>query len=419
MTSELGTEATVAAEDDFFVRAFADENRRDPYPLYAAERDAGPLLDTGTGAWFAFAHADCAALLRSPHASSDERRSRLFEQFAEHDERLAAMYDEQPSLLFLDPPDHTRLRGLVSRAFTPRVVNRLRDRAREITADLLNAVEHHHGPDDELDLVAALAYPLPVTIICELLGVPYADHGRFGAWSRDMARSVDPSVLRTDEENRRIDASIGAVGEYIDALANERQRDPRDDLLSGLLAVEDDGDRLSRRELIDLAVLLLIAGHETTVNLIGNGTAALLRHPEALTQLRTTPALDRNATDELLRYDSPVQMTQRVAIEPITLHDRTIPPGDQVIVVLGAANRDPQRFAQPDRLWLDRPDSAHHLAFGGGMHHCLGAALARMEGEVAITTLIRRFPNLALAGEPTLRPTFTLRGLEHLPVTLG
>lgn len=409
----------IEAASAFFVRAFEPEHRLDPYALYAEERAAHPLVDTGMHMWIAFLHDDCWATVRSPSASSDERRGTLFRLEAQTDPRLAAMFDRRPSLIFQDPPDHTRVRGLVSRAFTPARIEQLRARIEELTDELVDGLaERLDSADTSVDIIDALAYPLPLTVICELLGIPLADHELFKAWSKSLIRSVDPSVLRTDEENAAIEVATAELDDYCLALLEERRRAPRDDLLSALVTAQDGDDELESSEIVGLASLLLVAGHETTVNLVGNGLLALLANPDELRRWISEPGLDANAVDELLRYDPPVQMVQRIVTGPLVLSDTAIPEGDQVIVIIGAANRDPEVFAEPDRLDLGRANANRHLAFGGGIHHCLGAALARTEGSVVLSRLIRRFPDIALAGAPTLRPTFTLRGYASVPVAL-
>ena len=407
------TEVRADAGAEFFTLATSPENREDPYPLYASVRASTPLVDTGFGLWFAFEHETCAALLRDPRSSSDERRSVLFDAWvAEHPDTMMPDY---PTMLFLDPPDHTRLRNLVAQAFTPRRIELIRPRAEELVTDLLDACAEMGS----FDVVDDLAYPLPVTMICEMLGVPVADHERFGGWSKALAAGLDPGVLRTPEQEQGRLAAMDAFVDYFGELIAERSGNLGDDLLSALIAAEADGERLTREELLGTGVLLLVAGHETTVNLISNGMLALLRHPDQLELLRARPDLDRPAVDELLRYDSPVQMSQRIATEPMAFGGMTVGTGQSVVVVLGAANRDPKTFDDPDRLDITRSSGQRHVAFGGGIHHCLGSALARVEGETAIGGLVRRFPALRPDGDPVRRPTFTLRGLEHLPVTVG
>jgi pimeloyl-[acyl-carrier protein] synthase len=318
------------------------------------------------------------------------------------------------SMLFRDPPDHTRLRALVSKAFTPRVIEHMRAHIQEIVDRLLDRVQ----PAGAMDVIADLAYPLPVTVICEMLGVPLTDHESIRDWSADIARSLDAIGLPSDVEIvERGRVARRAIGDYFRRLVPRRRADPQNDLLTGLIAAEEQGDKLSEGEVIAMCVLLFIAGHETTVNLIGNGLLALLRHPEQLGRIQRDPALVTGAVEELLRYDSPVQRTARITSADVELGGRTLPAGSMVVAALGAANRDPAQFADPDRLDVNRRD-VRHISFGYGIHFCLGAPLARVEGQIALGTLLRRAPRLALAEtSPEWRESSVLRGLKRLRVT--
>ena len=396
--------------DRFFVDAMSTTFREDPYPHYETYRSQDRLLRVADTMWFSFGHVDVTAMLRHPKLSSDERRATT-EVGRSEPGRLAT------SLLFMDPPDHTRLRSLVAQVFTPKRMADLRPTAAAITAKLLDEIAAAGTSGEEVDLIRSLAYPLPVRTICSLLGVPEADERTFTGWSRALARSLDPSVLRSAELDATIADAERDLVEYLGDLLSFRRTTPGDDLLSALLAVEADGDRILPKEVVDLALLLLVAGHETTVNLIGNAVLALLRAPDQLDLLRRSPDLVAGAVDELLRFDSPVQMTQRVATEDLDLAGYRVRAGDEILLVLGAANRDPSVFAEPNRLNVIR-DARRHVAFGGGSHHCLGASLARLEGQVALSALLARFSRLELAGRPIRRPTFTLRGLESLPVVV-
>ena len=395
--------------DRFFVEAMSPAFREDPYPFYERFRGPSPLLRVADTIWFALGHADVTALLRHPNLSTDESHA------ATEARRTKRDPNRPRSLLFMDPPDHTRLRGLVARAFTPRRVDDLRAATAMIAAELVDAMAARRGP---IDLVQSFAYPLPVRVICALLGVPPEDEAIFTAWSRGIARSVDPSVLRTPAIDAAIDEARMGLRAYLGDLLAARRRAPGDDLLSALAAVDADGDRITSREVVALAQLLLVAGHETTVNLIGNGMLALLRAPDQLALLRRSPELVGPAVDEFLRFDGPVQITQRVVIKDMEVVGCPVKAGDEIMLVLGAANRDPAAFPEPHRLDVTR-DARRHVAFGGGIHHCLGAALARMEGQIAFAALLDRFPRIELAGTPMRRPTFTLRGLETLPVDFG
>ena len=405
---------------DFLSVALTPEFRDDPYQFFRLLREHEPVHHTPFGVYLVSRHADAAAIVRDPHLSSDQRNSELYQAFAE----AAPAFDEDTMdqmndvvMLFKDPPDHTRLRGLVSKAFTPKMVERLRVRVQAIVDERLDEVEARS--DGRMDVVTDLAYPLPVVIICELLGVPPEDHATFSAWSSELAASIDPDPLLSPDQRARIQEAGNAFLEYFTDLIERRRRSLRDDLLSALIEAEEGGDRLTEEELLGTALFLLIAGHETTVNLIGNGTLALLQHRDQLDRLRDDPSLDRRAVEELLRFDSPVQLTQRITLDEYRLGDVTIPKGQNLVPLLGAANRDPAEFDDPDRLDLGRENANRHVAFGGGHHFCLGAALARLEGAAAIGTLVRRFPAIELAGEPVRRTTFTLRGLEHLPVSIS
>lgn len=406
-TSIPSTPPTLA--DRFFVEAMSPAFREDPYPYYERFRGPTPLLRVGETIWFALGHADVTTMLRHPNLSTDESHA------ATEAERAAEDPNRPRSLLFMDPPDHTRLRGLVARAFTPRRIDELRATTQAIATELVDAIAAKRSP---IDLVQAFAYPLPVRVICALLGVPPEDEAMFTDWSRGIARSVDPSVLRTPAIEATIEDARANLRRYLGDLLAARRRQPGDDLLSALAAVDVEGDRITPREVVGLAQLLLVAGHETTVNLIGNGTLALLRNPEQLALLRRSPELVGPAVDEFLRFDGPVQITQRVVTQDMTVVGCPVKRGDEIMLVLGAANRDPAAFPDPHKLDVTR-DARRHVGFGGGIHHCLGAALARMEGQIAFATLLDRFPHLELAGTPERRPTFTLRGLETLPVAFA
>ncbi|MGF0319104.1 cytochrome P450 family protein [Nocardia fluminea] len=313
-------------------------------------------------------------------------------------------------MLGTDPPAHTRLRKLVNKAFTARQVALLRPRIEQITASLLDAL----GDRDEVDLMSDFANPLPVTVICELLGVPFDDRADFQAWTKALV-----TVVGEGEEDERPAASAAMVG-YLAKLVRAKQSEPAEDLLSELVLADDEGDRLTDQELVSMAFLLLVAGHETTVNLIGNGVLALLRNPEQWRALRADPTGVPAAIEEFLRFDGPVDMaTARYTAEPVTLGGNEIPADEIVYVALSAANRDPARFAAPDILATDTP-TAGHLAFGHGIHFCVGAPLARVEAEIAFTALLQRFPDLTLSPTADIHwQTSTLiRGLLELPVRL-
>jgi cytochrome P450 len=314
-------------------------------------------------------------------------------------------------MLFKDPPDHTRLRTLVNKAFTPRVVEKMRVRVQEIVDDLLDEAV----PRGEMDVISDFAYPLPVRVIAEMLGVPPEDRDRFKGWSRGVAPILDPMI--SDEVFFKVAEAGLALAMYFDELVATRRAQPRDDLVSELIAAEDQGDKLTEEELRATLILLLVAGHETTMNLIGNGLYALFRNPDEMERLRADTALGKTAVEELLRYDGPVHLTARTALEDVEVGGVAVEAGEMCVVVLGAANRDPDQFPDPDRLDVGRGHN-RHIAFSAGGHFCVGATLARLEGEIAFETLLRRLPGLKRAtNDVSYRATVTLRGLEALPVS--
>jgi cytochrome P450 len=317
------------------------------------------------------------------------------------------------TMLFLDARVQTRLRALVSKAFTARVVEGMRPRAQAVVEALLNEALAR----GEMDVVADLAYPLPLTVICEMLGVPVADHALFRQWSADLVLTLDP--ILSPEVLAGANRATSGFAEYFRGLMAERRAHPGGDLLTALIAAEDEGRSLTEDELLSMCILLLVAGHETTVNLISNGILALLRNRDQLERLRAEPALIRTTVEELLRYDSPVQLTGRIPLEELEIGGKRIGKGQEVVALTGAANRDPAQFPDPDRLDLGRSEN-RHIAFGAGVHFCLGAPLARVEGQIAIGSLVRRAPKIELAAEELQwRETVTLRGLKRLPVAFG
>ncbi|PYO24055.1 MAG: cytochrome P450 [Candidatus Rokuibacteriota bacterium] len=358
------------------------------------------------GFWVLTRYDDVAGMLRDARFGRKGFDTLLQARFGE------AGFDL--SMLFRDPPDHTRLRALVSKAFTPRVVEEMRGRIQEIVDALLDRAQDV----GRMDVIADLAYPLPLIVICEMLGVPTENRDLFRRWSVDIARSLDAIALPTEPEViERGTAARHALADYFRGLIAERRRRPKADLLSDLIAAEEQGDKLTEGELMATVLLLFVAGHETTVNLIGNGMLALLRHPAELRALRADPGLIGSAVEELLRYDGPVQRTGRMPNTDVALGGRTIRKGALVLGLIGAANRDPAHFPDPDRLDITRGDN-RHLAFGWGIHFCLGAPLARLEAQIAILALVRRLPRLALAtARLEWRRASTLRGLTALPVT--
>ena len=388
--------------------------RIDPYSVYARLRAEAPIYQAPFGGWVLSRYADCVAVLKDPHASSDFRNSDAFQAFVAEqgiDPNQTVLGGARP-FLFLDPPDHTRLRGLVNKAFTPKVVEGLRPRIQQVVDELLDSVAEQKS----MEVIEDFAYPLPVTVICEMLGVPTEDHETFKEWSRELARSLDPEELLPAEVVERRQRAVQSFAEYFTGLIEQRRKTPRDDLLSALIAAEEAGDKLTGEELLSTCILLLVAGHETTVNLIGNGVLALLRNPDQLERLAQDPSLARSAVEEVLRYDPPVQFTGRVALEDIDLGEATIPKGQQAVLLLASANRDPEVFPEPDRFDIARADN-HHVSFGFGVHFCLGAPLARLEGEIAFAALAQRLRGLRLLTEaPEYKENIVLRGLASLPV---
>jgi cytochrome P450 len=388
----------------------------DPYPHYAELREHDPVHRSLLGPWLLSSYDDVVHVLRDPTLSVEERNAVEFTV----DPEIAAVFEGREdggnrAMLNLDPPDHDRLRRLVSKAFTPKMMESLRPEVeRLVSAALDDVVARGTG---EMDLIAELAFPLPFTVISEMLGMPTGRRDELRSWSHALVKTLDP-VMSVDEARAAADAG-DAMREYVLEVVAAKRGAPGDDLLSGLIAAEEDGDVLDEQELIDQVMLLYIAGHETTVNLIGNGTLALLRHPDQLDRLRTDPSLDHTAVDELLRFDSPVQFSRRIAVADFELHGNVIEAGSFVLTCLAAANRDPEHWGPTaDDLDLGRANAAQHVSFGSGVHHCLGAALARVEGRVAFGALARRFPNLELVDEhPTFNGRIVLRGLDALPLT--
>jgi len=380
----------------------------DPYPTYHRLRTEDPVHHSQLGFWVLTRYDDVVTALRDPRLAKEAIASFVAARFG------APVPAMGLSMLDRDPPDHTRLRGLVSKAFTPRVVEGLRPRIQQIVDALIDGA----AARGSMDLIEEFAYPIPVIVICEMLGVPVEDHERFKGWSLDIARGLDLIWLGPESEvGRRSIAARQALAEYFRGLIAQRRAAPRTDLLSGLIAAEEAGDKLNEVELLATCILLLIAGHETTVNLIGNGTLALLRHRDQLERLQREPGLIGSAIEELLRFDGPVQRTARIPSEDVTIGGHTIAKGEMVMPFIGAADRDPAQFRDPDRLDIRRTDN-RHIAFGWGIHFCLGAPLARLEGQIAINTLVRRLPKISLATDvPEYRQSLTLRGLKALPVS--
>jgi cytochrome P450 len=388
----------------------------DPYPTYRMLHDRDPVMYLpglfGLGAWVVTSHAVCSQVLRSKQFIKQGEKVLSPEKLAlVPNERSEIAERRRSNMLFVDPPVHTRLRALVTQAFTPRTIERLRPHIAEIAEQLINDA----AARGTMDLIRDIAFPLPVIVIAELLGVPPEDRDRLKAWSTDLTLGVNPSA--TADDFVKVERAIAALEEYLTPIFEERRHSPRADLISELVRAQEAGDRLSRQELSGTCRLLLTAGHETTVNLIGNGMLALLRHDGERQRLMADRSLLPNAVEELLRYDSPVQLTLRYASEDTALGAHTARRGDLVLTLIGGANRDPSEFADPDKLDLGRKNAHAHLSFGGGIHYCLGAPLARLEGELAIGALLEKLPRMALTDEKlSFRPNPALRGLQSLPV---
>ncbi|MET9873666.1 cytochrome P450 [Actinacidiphila glaucinigra] len=390
--------------DTVDLTVYGEEFTADPYPFYARLREKGPVHRVRTAdvgeLWLIVGHDQARAALADTRFAKDSRAL----GWLSYDEELLGRH-----MLVSDPPEHTRLRKLVAREFTGRRVEELAPRVEEVTAGLLDAMLAR--PDGTADLVEALAYPLPITVICELLGVPDLDREAFRAWSNEVVAPTGP------EAERRAFEELAA---YLHELIEDKRCAPGDDLMSALIrTTSEDGDRLSRSELSGMAFLLLIAGHETTVNLISNGVRALLTHPDQLALLRADMSLIDGAVEEMLRYDGPVETaTFRFTTEPVDVAGTVIPAREPVLVALAAADRDPGRFPEADRFDIRR-DTRGHVAFGHGLHFCLGAPLARLEGRVAVRALLERCPDLALDADPVKLdwlPGMLMRGVRRLPV---
>jgi cytochrome P450 len=397
---------------------FAPGFAENPYPQYATMRSEAPVYRHPIGFWLLTRYDDVSALLRGSGLSAEAGNLSPDNPLAQARQQ---MYGDRmlrrlraPSMLDRDPPDHTRLRKLVSKAFTPRAVDALRPRVTVLVDELLDAMEQRR----HVDLVESLAFPLPFAVIAGMLGTPPADHARLRELSGTVVRSLEPVA------DPATAAAIAAADDELTELAAEmiawKRKNPADDMLTALIQAEEDGDVLTDDELISQTLLLYIAGHETTVNLIAGGALALLGNPDQLSILREDPAAVPGAVEEFLRYDSPVQISRRITMEPVTVDGTLIPAGEMVMVSLASANRD-ERFWGPDagELRVRRENARQHVSFGAGPHHCLGASLARMEAAVAFDRLLARFPRLALDGGVTWNGRINLRGPARLPVLAG
>jgi cytochrome P450 len=404
---------------EVFFNPFDPDFRADPYATYARIVDEAPVHQSPLGVWVFAGYADCHALLRSPHTmtgnmmmNDDEREMLLRAQGMWEDWQQSVIPEFMATVILMqDPPVHTRMRALMGKVFTPRAVEMLRPHIQQLVDDLLDAA------GDEFDVIADLAFPLPALVICEMLGIPTGDREELKEWSSAAARLLDP--LMDAEVFKQADNGLRHFIEYFGELIAERRRQPRDDLLSELIQAEEDGERLTDAELFANATFLFGAGHETTQNLVGNGVNLLARHPDQLVQLRSDRATVKNAVEEILRYEPPVQVTGRTITEKMEMGGAALAAGDRCVLLLAAANRDPERFVDPQRFDVARHD-VRPLSFGGGIHHCLGAALARVEGQVALGTLARRSTTIELESDVVeWKETFTLRGPRTLRVSLS
>ena len=385
----------------------------DPYPHYARLRAEDPVHRTPLGPLIVSRYDDAFQVLRDPTTSV--KRSNRPEEIPEYMKPLEKRRMERaPSILGLDPPDHTRLRKLVQRTFTPRSINKMRSQTETIVESLLDDLANCVT----IDLITDYAFVVPFTVIHTMLGLPEADTDKVREWSGALTQTLEP-FLTPDQVTAALDAGHKMDAYLTDAIEWKR-REPADDLLTGLIQVEEEGDRLDSDELLSMVGLLFVAGHETTVNLIGNGMYALLSHPDQLELVRTGQVDDENMTEELLRYDSPVQTSGRHLTQDTVIGGVEVAADEWVLTALGSANRDESFWGDtaPD-LDLTRDGAARHLSFGSGVHHCLGAALARMEGAISISRLVRRFPQLSVIEEPTINARIILRGRGTFPVNLG
>ncbi|MDR6976463.1 unspecific monooxygenase [Streptomyces sp. 3330] len=387
----------------------------DPYPAYAELRERGRVIYyEPTDQWLVPRHADVSALLR------ERRLGRTYQHRFTHEDfgRTAPPAEQEPfhtlndhGMLDLEPPDHTRIRRLVSKAFTPRTVERLKPYVQRLAGELVDRLVAAGGGD----LLSDVAEPLPVAVIAEMLGIPESDRGPLRPWSADICGMYELSPSE-ETAQRAVRASV-EFSDYLRELIAARRKEPGDDLISGLIAAHDEGDRLTEQEMISTAVLLLNAGHEATVNATVNGWWALFRNPGQLAALRADHSLVPTAVEELMRYDTPLQLFERWVLDDIEIDGTTVPRGAEIAMLFGSANHDPAVFADPERLDLGRPDNPH-ISFSAGIHYCIGAPLARIELAASMTALLERAPTLALAAEPRRKPNFVIRGLEGLSVTV-
>ena len=388
---------------------------QDPYPILAKLRGEAPIFWSEKGEyWLVSNYADAHAILGDLHFEKGAPKWRQRNMLAKLLQGGPMSTYGAKSMLNQNPPDHTRLRSLVNKAFTPSMINKMREHIEEITIELLDAVQSKN----EMDLIDDFAYPLPAIVIAEMLGVPAADRDKFKHWSHEITAVLDPAGPSIVDLAKVMHA-YQELNAYLIPLVEDRRRQRQPDLISALVDAEEEGNHLTQAELLANVVLLLIAGHETTANLIGNGSYALLRNPDQFNDLKNNLDILPTAIQEFLRYDSPVQMVRRQAAQELEIGGQKIEAEQSVVVLLGAANRDPSEFESPDQLNVRRSKN-RHISFGHGIHHCLGSSLAALEGEIAIRHLLQRMPNLRLSSkvkkEPQYKHPFSLRGLKDLPV---
>lgn len=400
----------------FKFNLFDPKFNANPYPTYHRLREEDPVHRYFVGGdWIVTRYADVKAVLKSGCVRTDDRPKSIQERnkyLQDKQKNLNTLaYTTSRFLFYMNPPDHTRLRALVGKGFSPVVVERMRPHIQEIVDELLDKVRHKGS----MDIVADLASPLSVSVISRLLGIPKEAQQQLHQWTNVLSRILDPLVSL--EEYQAMNKATEEIQEYLRTLIAEREKTPQEDLISNLIAAKEQNDRLSQKEILAVCTLLFGAGEETTGNTIGNGMLALLQHPNQMEQLKREPTMIQSAVEEIIRYDSAIQMLTRIATDNLEIGNQTIKAGEKIVLCLGAANRDPEQFPEPDRLNINRNQN-HHVAFADSIHYCLGAALARVEAQIAINTLIQQLPDLKLASNQLeWRPSIVLRGLKALPVS--